>query len=227
MKYYEGNIQTDPMLINLNDANDALYQDFYAEEAAGNIEKIDAIEEFIKNNEDSLAMLKNAELQDQKQIDYFRKLVNEIYLSTFAKGIYDFTQEQTDILLPIATQYTPWEGGDAVYIARLMLNIDEEKIEVDYAKVPKAEAKSTIANNARLYPNPASTEVMIEFDSKLSSSAVFEIYNFEGLKILDISLNKGYQFISVSTKNLKAGLYMYRISDNEKIIAKDKLLIVK
>jgi hypothetical protein len=220
-------LKENPMLMNLGDATDALYQDFYAEEAAGNIEKIDAIEEFIKNNEDSLAMLKNAELQDQKQIDYFRKQVNEIYLTTFAKGNYNLSQEQIDILLPIATQYTPWEGGDAVYIARLMLNIDEEKIEVDYAKVPKAEAKSTITNNARLYPNPASTEVMIEFDNKLSSSAVFEIYNFEGLKIIDISLNKGYQFISVSTKDLKAGLYMYRISDNEKIIAKDKLLIVK
>ena len=116
---------------------------------------------------------------------------------------------------------------DAVYIARLMLNIDEEKIEVDYAKVPKAEAKSAIANNARLYPNPASAEVMIEFDSKLNGNAVLEIYGYAGNLLQSIQLTSGYQFISVSVKDLKAGIYYYRIISNNDIIAKDKLLIVK
>ena len=121
----------------------------------------------------------------------------------------------------------PWEGGDAVYIARLMLNIDEEKIEVDYAKVPKAEAKSTITNNARLYPNPASTEVMIEFDSKLNGNAVLEIYGYAGNLLQSNQLTSGYQFISVSVKDLKAGIYYYRIISNNDVIAKNKLLIVK
>jgi len=122
---------------------------------------------------------------------------------------------------------SPWEGGDAVYIARNMLNLDMDAIEADFAKAPPKQFADVAPSNAKLYPNPAKDEVMIEFDNRLNTSAVFEIFNFEGLKIIDILLNKGNQYISVSTKNLKAGLYMYRISDNERIIAKDKLLIVK
>ncbi len=221
------NLKENPALMNLGETTDVLYQDFYAEEAAGNIGKIDAIEEFIKNNQDSLAMIKNATLQDEKQIDYFRKVVNEIYLNSFAKGNYDLTLEQTAILMPIATQYTPWEGGDAVYIARLMLNIDEDAIEVDFAKAPKSDIANSKTNSAKLYPNPASNEVMIEFDNALEANAILEIYNFAGIKIQNVSLSSGYQFVSVSTKDLKSGIYFYRILLNSNVIAKDRLLIVK
>jgi hypothetical protein len=221
------NLKENPALMNLGETTDVLYQNFYAEEAAGNIGKIDAIEEFIKNSEDSLAMLKNATLQDEKQIDYFRKVVNEIYLNSFAKGNYDLTPEQTAILLPIATQYTPWEGGDAVYIARLMLNIDEDAIVVDFAKAPKSESINTKTNSAKLYPNPASNQVMIEFDNALIVNAMLEIYGYSGNLLQTSVLQTGYQFISVSTKDLKSGIYYYRIISNNEIIAKDKLLIVK
>jgi len=220
-------LKEDATLLNMGATNDAEYQQFFTEMTASNIEKISEIENLIKNREDSLAMVKNAVLQDEKLIDEFRKVVNEIYLTTFARGNYDLTQEQIDILMPIAVNYTPWEGGDAVYIARNMLNLDMDAIEADFAKAPPKQFADVAPSNAKLYPNPAKDEVMIEFDNRLNTSAVFEIFNFEGLKIIDILLNKGNQYISVSTKNLKAGLYMYRISDNERIIAKDKLLIVK
>ncbi len=221
-------IKENPSIMNLGDASDVLYQDFYTSESGGNIEKIAEIEALIKDNQDSLAMLKNATIQDQKQIDYFRKIVNEIYLTTFAKGSYNLSPEQIDILMPIATEYTPWEGGDAVYIARQILNLDDEALLVDFAKAPVS-TKSVEAdrNAAKLYPNPATNEVMIEFDNVLKANAMFEIYNFTGVKIQNMPLNTGNQLISVSTKDLKAGIYMYRILINEEVIAKDKLLIVK
>ncbi len=216
-----------PSLMYLGDTSDILYQNFYAEEAAGNIGKIDAIEELIKNKEDSLAILKNATLQDEKQIDYFRKVVNEIYLNTFAKGNYDLTLEQTAILMPIATQYTPWEGGDAVYIARLMLNIDEDAIEVDFAKAPKSELTNTKTNTAKLYPNPASYEVMIEFDNVLKTNALLEIFGYAGNLLQTQILSSGFQFISISVKDLKAGLYFYKITSDNEVVSKNKLLIIK
>ena len=220
-------LKENPAMINLNDASDALYQNFYTEEAAGNIEKIAEIEALIKDNQDSLAMLKNAELQDQKQIDYFRKLVNEIYLTTFARGNYNLTQEQTEILKPIAVLYTPWEGGDAVYIARLMLNLDDEAIEADFAKAPPKQFTDIAQSNAKLYPNPAKDEVMIEFENGITTNAVLEIYGYAGNLLQSNMLNSGSQYISVSIKDLKAGLYFYKITSDNEVVCKNKLLIIK
>jgi hypothetical protein len=118
-------------------------------------------------------------------------------------------------------------GGDAVYIARLMLNIDEDNIQVDYSKAPPKHHTDNAQLSVKLYPNPAKDEIMIEFDNALKSNAILEVYGYTGNLIQTQVLSFGYQFISVSTKDLKAGLYMYRILDNEKILAKDKLLIIK
>ena len=209
----------------LGDSSDILYQDFYVAEAAGNIEKIAEIEALIKDKQDSLAMIKNATLLDQKLIDYFRKQVNEIYLNTFAEGNYSLTQEQIEILMPIAVNYTPWEGGDAVYIARQMLNLDDEVIEADFAKSPKTQPTNAKTMNARLYPNPASDEVMIAFDKALNSNAVLEIYGYAGNLLQSNQLKSGYQYISVTVKDLKAGLYFYKITSDNEVVCKNKLLI--
>jgi hypothetical protein len=220
-------IKENQAMMYLGDSSDILYQDFYVAEAAGNIEKIAEIEALIKDKQDSLAMIKNATLLDQKLIDYFRKQVNEIYLNTFAEGNYSLTQEQIEILMPIAVNYTPWEGGDAVYIARQMLNLDDEVIEADFAKSPKTQPTNAKTMNAKLYPNPASDEVMIEFNNALNANAVLEIYGYTGNLLQSNQLKYGYQFISVSVKDLKAGLYFYKITSVNEVVCKNKLLIIK
>jgi len=75
--------------------------------------------------------------------------------------------------------------------------------------------------------NPAQNEVMIEFDNAIEGNAVLEIYDFTGKLMHGITLAAGNQYISVSTKDFKPGIYMYRILLNNKVIAKDKLLIIK
>ena len=220
-------LKEDATLLNMGAANDAEYLQFFTEMTTSNVEKISEIENLIKNREDSLALVKNALLQNEKLIDELRKIVNEIYLTTFARGNYDLTQEQINILMPIATRYTPWEGGDAVYIARNMLNLDMDAIEADFAKAPPKQLTDAAQSNAKLYPNPAKDEVMIEFNHALKANAMLEIYGFAGNLLQTSVLQSGYQFISVSVKELKSGIYYYRIISNSEVIEKNKLLIIK
>jgi hypothetical protein len=121
------------------------------------------------------------------------------------------------------------EGGDAVFIARYMLDIDENQLTADFAKAPAAKPNSmeSRANMAKLYPNPAKDEVMIAFEKATDSQGVLEIYGFTGSVIQSQNLASGYQYISVSVKDLKPGIYFYRILINNEVVAKDKLLIVK
>jgi len=122
---------------------------------------------------------------------------------------------------------SPWEGGDAVYIARNMLNLDMDAIAADFAKAPPKQFADVAPSNAKLYPNPAKDEVMIEFGNALKTNAVLEIYGYAGNVLQTFVLQTGYQFISVSIKELKSGIYYYRIISNNEVIAKDKLLIIK
>jgi hypothetical protein len=218
-------LKSDTSLMYMGDATDALYQDFYAEEAAGNIEKIAEIEALIKDNQDSLAMLKNAELQDQKQIDYFRKQVNEIYLTTFANGIYDFTQTQESALSAVAN-LPAYAGGDAVYTARVMLNIDPLDIGVDYAKPPQNKPQITKENPVKVFPNPASSQLTIAFSDIISKDAVIEIYGNMGNLIMSETLHAGNYTKAIDISKLNAGLYFFSISINGTKVSSGKLTIL-
>ncbi len=221
-------LQQDSTLLNLSDSCDALYQQYYAAEKVSNIGIVQEIEALIKQGNDSLATLKNATIQDQKMIDEFRKTVNEIYLASFAKANYDLTSEQIAILYPIAVNYTPWEGGDAVYIARLMLNLEDNALNVEYSIGPVNPANSeTQTLNVKLYPNPAQNQVRIEFNHAFTGNTVLEIYGFAGNLISSSQLDANAQYVIVSTKLLENGIYFYRIFANDEIVSKDKLVIIK
>ncbi len=220
-------LKEDNTLMTMGATTDAEYLQFFSLMATTNVEKISEIENLIKNREDSLAKIKNQNLQDQKMIDYFRKVVNEIYLNTFARGNYDLTQDQKEILMPIAVNYTPWEGGDAVYIARNMLNIDIDAIKADFTKAPPKQYTDNAQLSVKLYPNPTKDEVMIEFGNVINVNGIIEIFDFTGSVVQSQNIASGFQYIYVSVKNLKSGIYFFRIMLNNELIAKDKLLIVK
>ena len=110
-----------------------------------------------------------------------------------------------------------------------MLDIDPNQLTADFAKAPASMPNSmeSSANMAKLYPNPAKDEVMIAFEKATVSQGILEIYGFTGSVIQSQNLASGYQYISVSVKDLKPGIYFYRILLNNEVVAKDKLLIVK
>ncbi len=221
-------LKEDSTLMNMGDTSDIAYQQFYALNQNSNIGKIVETQELIKKGKVDEALLRNEAVQDQKLIDYYMKEVNNIYLSTYARSNYQLTAEQIVFLTTVAN-ITPWEGGDAVFIARYMLDIDPNQLTADFAKAPAAMPNSmeSRANMAKIYPNPAKDEVMIAFEKATDSQGVLEIYGFTGSVIKSQNLASGYQYISVSVKDLKPGIYFYRILLNNEVVAKDKLLIVK
>ncbi len=118
-------------------------------------------------------------------------------------------------------------GGDAVYIARNMLNIDIDAIKTDFAKAPPKQYTDNAQLSVKLYPNPTKDEVMIEFGNVINVNGIIEIFDFTGSVVQSQNIASGFQYIYVSVKNLKSGIYFFRILLNNELIAKDKLLIVK
>ncbi|NVN96406.1 MAG: T9SS type A sorting domain-containing protein [Bacteroidetes bacterium] len=193
---------------------------------ASNIKKIDEIEQLIKNNEDSLAMLKNAELQDEKQIDRFRKIVNEIYLSTFALDNYELSSEQHERLLSIALSHTPREGGEGVYIARYMLGVEintNDNPNVQFAKGP---GKAEPAEMLTTFPNPVTDNLCLSFNKAIEGGFVINVYNYAGLSVLTqtVSQTEAQHYLNVS--KLTNGIYFFTVKTNTNTF-KGKFTVIK
>ena len=78
-------------------------------------------------------------------------------------------------------------------------------------------------NAMRLYPNPFSTQTTLQ-TGKIFKDATLTVYNSYGQTVAQIKNISG-QTITLSRDNLASGLYFVRLTEENKTIAVDKLLI--
>jgi len=78
-----------------------------------------------------------------------------------------------------------------------------------------------------VYPNPANETLFIELDNNEFTNANFELYTMLGEKVMAYALNTNEQISSISLQQLAAGVYYYIIKDNNQVIKKDKVIIIK
>lgn len=84
------------------------------------------------------------------------------------------------------------------------------------------------AKNLSLYPQPANSVVIIDYAYESGfRSGILEIINTTGQTIHTIPVEGSYGQKIVDVSYLKAGIYLVRLSQNNKIFAKQKLLIFK
>ena len=207
-------LESDTTLRNLGDTGDVKYQMFYNLIKYSNIGKITDFEYKLMNNELAEAKQLNSSLVNTSQVEEYRKIVNDIYLNTFAIGYYTLTQEQVSTLQQIA-DVTPWEGGDAVYIARYMLNIEQDNVRPAYVIHPHTNPSPDVEQTVTLYPNPAKDEVTLTFAKVPVGSFTFKVYDITGREIINRKLSTKLLTAEVKLANLYKGIYVYKLeSDN-------------
>ncbi len=118
-------------------------------------------------------------------------------------------------------------GGDAVYTARVMLNIDPMDIGVDYTKPPQNKPQIAKENPVRVFPNPATNQINIQFTDIINNDAVIEIYGSMGNQVLSECMLAGNYIKFVDVSKLNAGLYYYSILLNGNKVSSGKLTIIK
>lgn len=86
-----------------------------------------------------------------------------------------------------------------------------------------------MANESRvtIIPNPNNGNMQVDYFLANQNYAIFEIYNLSGHKLYSQILLPENSSILVSKQNLSAGVYMYRVVQNENVIASDKIVIIK
>lgn len=167
----------------------------------------------------------NGEIVTNKVIEENEKKINDIYLSTIAKGVFDFSTDQLANIYDIGHQ-CPFLGGNAVYKARGMYFLvnDEENYNDDeiclqsgiVARNSHQNNNSSIKLNSSVYPNPASSEITISYN--LATSGKLIIYNTYGQIVYSIDLNEKNYRHSISVSEFSNGIYLYKIlSDNHEV----------
>lgn len=80
--------------------------------------------------------------------------------------------------------------------------------------------------NLRIYPNPTSELINIEFDTKIQQGIQFEIYDIQGKKVLNVpyTMYSGDNKIQLNCDNLNSGIYNLVIITEGKILS-EKIII--
>src|SRR5690606_8709960 len=131
------------------------------------------------------ARTRNLAVADFKLIEFYSKIINDIYLSTAARGNYDFTQDQISWIYAIAA-LCPFEAGPSVYRARLLLSlIDDQAWFYDYDCDPNAHLRkanqqqsSVHSQYFNLYPNPANNNLYLDYFLPENITVSFAITDF-------------------------------------------------
>ncbi len=105
----------------------------------------------------------------------------------------------------------PW-GNSVMYI---------DNISFDNLITGISEVKET--NSISVYPNPFSSQTTLQTD-KLLKSATLTVYNLYGQTVKQMN-NLSGQTITLQRDNLPSGLYFVRLTQDNKIITEDKLVI--
>lgn len=81
------------------------------------------------------------------------------------------------------------------------------------------EASSTHEVSTIAYPNPFSDKLILKMDLEKDASVVVQIYNEQGLEIKKIcgEYQKGNNEININTSELKTGIYLFKVAQNEKV----------
>ena len=122
--------------------------------------------------------------------------------------------------------FDPYTNGDAVYLARLMMNINpdnEDAKNKSFQQKPKDVIK---ANSVHINPNPAKEIVTITFDQPITGEGKVEIWNIMGNKLISNIIPKDYIEQKVNVNNLKSGIYFYVIKISNDRYSSGKLIIL-
>src|SRR3990172_5288632 len=140
--------------------------------------------------------------------------VSAIYLNTWAVGIREFSSSDSSTLLNIAIQ-NPLINGDAVYSARVMLNINPD----DYNnsnRMSESDTEEEPVSKNTVYPNPNDGTMSLSY--YIDADAELQVVDVVGKIICTYTLFAENSTIEINCQTLNNGIYFYQILSHGNLI---------
>jgi hypothetical protein len=152
-----------------------------------------------------------------------RFAVLNVYLQSWALDSLVLTDKQVSILMPIANQGAV-TGGMSVFDARNMLGI-----EVNDSSNLRMAHPHTIQDisTSHLYPNPTTGQISIVADLSEGQNGTLIIFDLAGRKVASWQMTGGQSVYTFDVSMLPSGTYIYQLSTSDKMIATERMIIIK
>ena len=225
-------------LMHLNTTDDTTYQHFYSYTQNRNTGKFQEVQHLIDTINGNLATASsiNNGINTTCTIEENRKTINTLRLTklsferdtTNGVGVqYKFSPSEVNQLRSIAYQ-KPLLGGNAVYDARIMLWTEvQDTFSVALFRAPIHKTELKKQSNFKLYPNPNTGTMTLDYNIEGTDLALFCIYDIAGRLIKQQTLNSQNNTMLIDAQELKGGVYYYLIKQNNVNLKTEKLVIVK
>jgi hypothetical protein len=175
----------------------------------------------------------NSGLVTSETIEANEKAVNNIYLNTIAKGVYEFNSSQQNELYSIAIQ-CPISGGNSVFRARDLYSMVNNSVSYDdfalclMSGILMREAGNVISiPEPYMYPNPAGESATLIYSLPENTTGELLIYNTLGQIESRYSLTDKTTQFKFSTSTLNSGVFYYKVYNDGELISTGKLSIVR
>lgn len=158
----------------------------------------------------------NAAIATSEVIEANEKMVNEIYLSTVAKGIDEFTTDQINDLFNMANQ-CPLIGGNAVYRARAIYALIDNEQDFDDPSlclpfgIIVRNVEQVATTGFTVMPNPAQDEVALVCAASFDGSPTVVFYDAVGHEVLRKTSSGDQQRFHLSVAALAPAVYHYKV----------------
>jgi PKD repeat protein len=177
----------------------------------------------VANANDGIAATRLPELND--------RIVNGLYLQSFASRNYTFGESDAQTLLSIAQQ-CPYAGGRSVYRARVMYYVVDPRMTYDDYNtclsqgIYRPQKPDRLKDGIGLVPNPANDRATVFYPGS-DGDCVLHIADITGKETVSVSLpcdKKQYEF---SVADLVSGIYFISVTSNGNSIGRKKLVVVR
>ncbi len=160
-----------------------------------------------------------------------RKEVLRVYLEVTASGATRLSEGQFEVISSIAHQ-CPLAGGSAVYMARALYQLNEQKHFDDFELCAIPHERSTpvdsrpLADEVLLWPNPTGGHVQLFLPGISAQQQVHvRIADLSGRVVVEKTLSTADGNIALDASELSRGIYFCRVYTSGKALAPLKLMI--
>ena len=120
---------------------------------------------------------------------------------------------------------------------------NDAKPKLKLCVVPATEEQNNLSNNNNeaeslknklltenyftVMPNPNNGNMSVNYEIPENETGTFEIYDIMGKKLYTYLLYSGKNTFAITEESLSKGIYFYKVFVNDKVIASDKIVIIK
>lgn len=168
-------------------------------------------------------------------LNILKTMKNNIFLSTAAQGIFALDESQLEAVQGIAEQ-CPFEGGQAVYLARALYQLYEYRAFDDLALCEEPELRPAplgiepfvLAETFRFYPNPGAGALNVAVpEACLGQRLQLKLSSLTGRLLTSKGIASANIIERLETGQIPGGIYSVEVWAAGQHLATERLVIIK